>query len=90
MLQGVPDSMVITIHDNSLISRDRRKVSRINGIRCKQKKVGFDRFSNLAWIDPMYLTTDERVFVLPSQKMLNLPTSTSGWEISVAASMDSR
>ena len=68
-----PDSMVITIHDNALISRDRRRISRINGIRSKQKKVGFDRFSTLAWMDPMYLTTDEWLFVLPSQKMLNLP-----------------
>ena len=43
MFQGVPDSMVITIHDNAIISRDRRRIPRANGTRTKQKKVGFDR-----------------------------------------------
>ena len=33
MLKGVSDSMIITIHDNALFSRDRNRISRRNGIR---------------------------------------------------------
>lgn len=72
MFQGVPDSMIINIHDHVIMSRDHRRISRINGARTQQKKVGFDRFSNLAWIDPMYLSTDEWPFVLPIQRILSL------------------
>lgn len=82
MLNGVPDSMVIIIHDNELMSRDHRRIARVDGIRKRPKGTGFDRFSNLAWIDPMYLTATEWLVILPNRK--------TGSAMSGAVSTDSR